>query len=189
MIDPATDRVVSHFVLPLDTPTGVVADRRGAWVAGDLEGVAHLVKGSPVHANRILVRGQRGAVEDVLLSEGSLWASGTMVDASDRSAGTGFVARLSSSTGRVLGIAVLPEPFLSLATTNDGLWATNGWGRLYQVKAVGENGVRVDPQRLLGMRDVFAIHGSGGYLWFLVGTSRALTGLDPVTGATASYSF
>jgi hypothetical protein len=97
------------------------------------------------------------------------------------------VARLNPSTGALLGVTVLPEPYLALATTTRSLWVTNGLGHLYQVVSIGGYGARVHPSRLLGIHDVLAVHGAGSYLWFLVATTRTVMGLNPVTGATVRF--
>jgi hypothetical protein len=183
MIDPSTNQVVRYFRLTQDAPSNVVADSHDAWVAEGSVGIAHLSSVSPVQVVQLHVDGRLGDVADVLFTQGSLWASGTVGNGLG-SPYEGFVARFNPSTGEPLAVKVLSDPLQLMAKTNTAIWTTNGRGHLFLVRPIGQTGLRIEATRTLGIRNgLFSFAGTNNRLWFIAGNDDVVTELNPATGA------
>ncbi len=184
LIDPVTNAVTAYFGLTRDAPEAIVADNRGAWVAEGQLGIARLsIASKAVQVRRILVHGQLADVGDVILSQGSVWASGTVLG-SVGSSHAGFVARLDPSTGRVIAVRYLSEPFQLMASTSSAVWATSGRGHLYRVTPSGSDAIAILTNRALRIPDgVTSFAALGSQLWFIAGGGGPLMGLDLQTQA------
>lgn len=185
-IDPRTGDRTGQFPLTSAVDNSVVADHEGAWVAEGLLGVAHLSGLSNVATSAIHVDGKTGNVERLLEYRGSMWAAGMLMDASfgGGSPSNGFVARLDLTTGKVLAVVRVDAGALSLAATDQGIWATNGKGYLYRVMPISHDRLAMRATRQLGYPSyVQSLAGSGKYLWSVPSTGRSITRLDPTSGA------
>ena len=190
-IDLDTGDRTGRFPLTSAVDNSVVADPGGAWVAEGPLGVAHLTGQSNVAVTAIHVGGMTGNVERLLESRGSLWTAGTLMDSSfgGGSPKDGFVARLDLTTGKVLAVARAVAPTLSLAATDQGIWATNGKGHLYRVLPIGHDGLAIRPTRHLGYPSyVQSLTGTGKYLWSVPSSGRTITRLDPTSGVRINIS-
>jgi hypothetical protein len=182
-IDPSSNQVTHYFRLAQEGPRSVVADNQGAWVAEGLVGIAHLSSTSKVNVVPVLVGGQPGNVDDVLLARGSLWATGTLGNGLS-SPYEGFIARLDPSTGTTIAIRILSEPVQLLAKTKTAIWTTSGQD-LFLVRPNGAHGLSVLDVRNLGIRNgIYSLTGAGNRLWFIASKNHVVTGLNPFTGAT-----
>ncbi len=185
-IDPPTGERTGQFSLTQAVDNSVVADHAGAWAAEGPLGVAHLTGQSNLAVTAIHVDGKTGDVERLLESQGSLWAAGRLMDSSfgGGSPSDGFVARLDLTTGKVLAAARVDTGALSLAATDQGIWATNGKGYLYRVTPISHDRLGIRPTRQLGYTSyVLSLTGTGKYLWSVPSTGRTITRLDPTSGA------
>ena len=148
-------------------------------------GIARLsIASKAVQVRRILVHGQLADVGDVILSQGSVWASGTVLG-SVGSSHAGFVARLDPSTGRVIAVPVpFSEPFQLMASASLAVWATSGRGHLLRVTPSGSDTIAILTNRALRIPDgVTSFAALGSQLWFIAGGGGPLMGLDLQTQA------